>query len=424
MTMLDYIKQKFPIGTKIYLYIEGSEVVGRIEQIGGDYIIIEGANGQLIGMHADGITAFSTHSLRKPTPQTATQQGTPSYVEERSSRALQQKDLQRQQTLHNESIELLEQFLCQEHDQDNETLQPMGSINQLRNGFQFGFIDDCEDGERYYFNISELIDSRLIDHEEEDIPVVYYRTQNKRGKVARGIHLPGTIKELLQEVRQWIIQGEYHYAWQILENIGRQIPDLSVPSQIKANLQQLSPRGKGNKRAVQAEEEEKNALYNEARSLMQYKNYDQALKLYRTCIQQQIKSENSIKDTIQIFITLYVNEAVPAIKRQIHDEAIAFIEEHKSFLPDEMSTLFSLENAYFALGEYPQHIEIAERIVALSAEREELDRYVFYLNKLAQSYFRNGEYDKAIDAARQGLEVAPSNAHLLKTMQTIEEGQA
>ena len=101
-------------------------------------------------------------------------------------------------------------------------------------------------------------------------------------------------------------------------------------------------------------------------------------------------------------------------KETTRHAALDFINEKKSNLPNNISTLFVLENAYFALGEYSAHIDVVEEVINFCAKKRDIAKYIFYLRKAAQSYYRLGDFGRALDSAQEGLEREPDDEQLIK----------
>lgn len=442
--MMQYLRKIFEIGDEIAIYCYGRELRGTIEIIDDRYIVIRSLDNQnTIGINASAISYFSKEPIRNKVKREHSvrnyskdlrEEGYTDWngqrYDERQPQLSHEAQLRNQELIKKEKqffheVILLKQQVREEAERlfiENQsfmdTLVPAnGVIVQLKNSFQFGFIDDKSDGTRFFFNKGDLIDPNLSNFEGEYIDVIFKKTRNQKGPAAKNIHLAGTVRDQLNLIITHLETGAYFDAYAILENV---FVELGDPSELQEVMRLLTIIIK-KAREVGYELKGKSVLYSEARKCLQNKDYDEALDLYFECMRLGIRKDNCIKDILQIYITTYAQKQNEEERAELKRIALDFLEEHRDELPREQSTNFTFENAYFALGEYEKHIEVAEDIVTECGRNGELPQYVFYLNKLAQSYFRIGELEKALDAVYQGLDIEPQNQHLLKTMSSIRD---
>ncbi|MDN4754950.1 tetratricopeptide repeat protein [Porphyromonadaceae bacterium W3.11] len=440
--MIRYIKEKFEIGDHISIYSCEREIRGVIEIIDDNFIVLRSEDDNIIGIKIDSITGFSskpieitprdlkwekdTNKYQRQGGRNAWRRGklsTPPYSEPYKSDALleQEKEVYHEISSIKEEIKsIVETFIQDDPSTADILIPPMGVIVELRNTFQFGFIDDNLEGVRYFFNKNDIIDPNLKNVEGEMIEVVYQKGKNHKGPAAKNIHKSDTIGGLLQLMITHLDFGSYSDAFAIMENIKVSNDGNYYLDKISLLMGEILEKAKSIGYEVN---KGKNSLYSEARRRLQNKDYDSALDIYHECLNLGFRKENCIKDILQIYVTTYAQKQSEYERNIIKEKALDFLNEHIDSLPDEQSTYFTIENAYFALGEYEKHIEVAEEIVAECGRNGELPQYVFYLNKLAQSYFRIGDFEKALDAVHQGLDIEPENQHLIKTMKSIIDAQ-
>lgn len=465
--MIDFISDLFSVGQTIYLTQSNDvEIAGKIVKLNNDFIVIESEDGNVIGVRDEAIRSFSKEPVKSlSTPQASTySESYPSMKSEQGSwkrelsfgkgasvnspkvskRSFRQykpgdkipieslakrdpslantwrrseEDRLRLRALREKVQSVFDEIMSEGEDLDQE-VPAIGAIVDLKPSYQFGFIDDVETGERYFYNRGDIVDRDLLNMVGEGIKVVYFRGSNHKGPAAKSIHRPNTIGGLLAIAMDLVNEEDFIRAKMVLQNILYAYPSSHSAT---AMLEELSAQMDN---GVPGATRHNNGLYIQARKALEMKNYDLAEKLYRECIEKGIRKVNSIKELAQVYISLHSQEKDEAQKELYRKRGLEFIEAHINELPEKPSTKFSLENIYFALGDYEKHIEVVEDIIADSGKNGDLAQYVFYLNKAAQSYLRRNELDKALDAANQGLEVEADNLHLCKTKMTIEEAIA
>lgn len=459
--MIDFISDLFGEGQTIYLTQSNDiEIGGKIVRLSDDFLVIETEGGNVIGVRDEAIISFSKKPIKSmTTPNGAKEIGgrnlnsalgvenntqksafvEPSkYSNKRSFKQYKpgdkipieslakrdpsltntwrrsETDRQRLRELRDSVKSVYDEVINTGEELDKE-VPAIGSIVDLKPGYQFGFIDDVENGERYFYNRGDIVDSELLNMAGEGIKVVYFRGTNRKGPAAKSIHRPNSVGNLLSMAMDLVNEEDFIRAKMVLQNILYAYPNNHSATAMLEELTSQMDNG-----AI-GDAGRNNNLYNQARRALEMKDYDLALKLYQECIDKGIRKVNSIKELAQVYISLHSQEKDDLKRDSYRKKGLEFIESHKNELPDKSSTKFSLENIYFALGDYQKHIEVVEDIIIESGENGDLAQYVFYLNKAAQSYLRQNELDKALDAANQGLEVEPDNVHLCKTKMTIEE---
>lgn len=439
--MINYIRDSFSIGDSISIYYGDREIRGVLEKIDDSFVIIRTHDENIVGIKIESISGFSKEPLynRERGKRSENNYGAQRYStrfggtyseiyqKKSSSYSIEpyksEEDLRREKAIYLEISELNKVVIETIDSMDSsypevmETFVPaQGVIVELKEAFQFGFIDDHFDGFRYFFNKNDIIDNQLKSEEGEMIEVIYRRTRNNKGPAAKFIHKTGSIRELFDLIISHLEFGSYTDAYAILEGILETGVSNSAIDEIKELMEKVLEKAQTIGYEVK---KRKNSLYSEARKRLQNKDYQSALDIYFECLELGIRKENCIKDILQIYVTTYAQKQSDDERKEVKKIALEFLEKNRDQLADAPSTNFTIENAYFALGEYDKHIEIAEEIVADCGKKGELAQYIFYLNKLAQSYYRIGEMDKALDAVHQGLDIEPQNQHLLKTLSTI-----
>lgn len=472
--MIEFIKTVFGEGDTIYISQKGQEVGGRILSINDAFIVIETEDGNIIGVKEDAIDSFSKEPVRKPCKNLNYNNRNPEFrAGSKSSDAWTNRSSNPQSRYQDYSVKNAKQerpekpkfkqykpgdripleFLTQRDpalanswkrmeeerkkshqikdamkqafeeiklsEDDLQSVVPaIGAIVELKPTYQFGFIDDMQTGERYFYNRGDIVDPELKNESGEGIQVVYQRGRNHKGATAKCILLSQTIERVIEIAMELVSEDDFLRAKLVLQNITDAFPNGGSGQKMLDTLNDLLEEN------GIIESSQYDALYSQARRALEQRDYAKALKLYNECLEKGVRKVNCIKEIAQVFISLHAQERDEEQKELIKKRGLEFIEKHKNELPDKSSTKFSLENIYFALGDYDKHIDVVEDIITESGSNGDLAQYVFYLNKAAQSYLRIKDYERALDAANQGLEVEPQNTHLLKTKASIEEAAA
>lgn len=342
------------------------------------------------------------------------------------------KRKERKQFLNEELSERLDAVMNEVREagraEDAYSLVAFGKIIELQPGFLFGFIDDLKDGNRYYFNKSDIVDPKLLEVSGKDIPVVYYRGQNHKGYAAKSIMLPSSVTDSLELSAKLLKEGEFYASRQIVTAVLDMYPEntsaLNFRNAFINNNNRKGGRNEDldkNRAEDEYESPEMFRFYKEGKKLMTQKDYRGAIQSYQTALDNGFRKEACIKEIAQCYIGLHSKTEDPAEKKKIAKEGIEFMDEYRAQLRDNLSTLFTLENFYFALGDYERHIDIIEDVIAECGQNNDIPQYTFYLNKAAQSYMHLGEYDKAMDAVMDGLEADPEYPQLQKTQFILME---
>lgn len=462
--MIDYISTIMEVGDQIYLTLRGREVGGKILSINSSYIVIEASDGNIIGVKEEAIESFSQMPLHRgrknggfvrmskregrkiaadpsifsvnrrseeePTqhrvgaPHTKFkhyQPGDKIPLEDLAHRdpslvsTWEQNRNEREsaQKIQDGARALYEKLVVESVDLD-EMVPAMGLVVELKPAFQFGFIDDMQTGERYFFNRGDIVDPLLKMESGEGIEVLYLRGTNHKGAAARCLFTPQTVGQVLEIVLQLVDEDDLLRAQQMLDVASGACPSSSSLEQMRAYIAtQLAERSVDNADVDVT-------LYVQARKALEQKEYVQAFQLYKDCLHHGVRKANCIKEMAQVYVSLYAQEEDEMYREAIRQKGIDFINEYAPQLPDKLSSKCSLENIYFALGAYEQHIEVVKSIIEESEAKGDLPKYLFYINKEAQSYLRLGDYARAKEVASQGLKADPENVYLLKTLASIE----
>lgn len=442
--MIEFLKSNFSQGDPIQITTDTNTVRGQIEFIGPDYIVLRLASGQVMGISESTIRTFSSvsdinedHSGEMA--QESAEEHAPEETEKPSEKAEPAKPFKKYKPgdrvplevlterdpslLHNWSkkketkrmSEAAVEGIRKAYDEakeakrkeDETVLPPTGKIVQLRPSYQFGFIDK-EDGRRYFFNRADIIDSKLRDFSGEGIEVTFLPSSNHKGLTAKSIVRPQSISTLLDIVMERAAQGDLIRSKGLLTLIIEKEPkNASTLSMLEALNQVLHKSGT-------VDEDEESTAYNEGNQYLSAKEYEKALEAFHTSIEEGKRVEQSIKQSISAYVQMYTSSEDLEERESIRRTALDFIREKEGDLPNNINSLFVLENAYFALGEYSSHIEVIEEVINFCAKRRDLPKYLFYLRKAAQSYYRLGDFARALDTAQEGLEREPEDEQLLK----------
>ncbi len=445
--MIEFLKSNFKTGDLIEITTDSETIRGQIDFFGPDYIVLRLSNNQVKGISESSIRTFASVSNppaeasepaqpeeEREAPSAATPDQAPqietepakpftkykpgdrvplSILTERDPSLLNDWSKKGQTKKRNEEAvegvrEAYVQAKSNSRKEDQVVVSPTGKIVQLRPSYQFGFIDTT-DKKRYYFNRSDLLDDTLRDFSGDNIEVAFLPGSNHKGLSAKAIVRPQTIDKLLDIVMELTSQGDLFRSRNLLNMIAEKYPKNQSTRSILEALESVLSKGRG-----QEDSDEDSQAYDEGIDHLEDKDFQAALKSFYTSIEEGVKVEQAIKQSITAYVRMYTATEDLETRETTRHAALDFINEKKSDLPNNISTLFVLENAYFALGEYSAHIDVVEEVINSCAKKRDIAKYLFYLRKAAQSYYRLGDYGRALDSAQEGLEREPEDEQLIK----------
>lgn len=445
--MIEFLKSNFQTGDLIEITTDSETIRGQIDFFGPDYIVLRLSNNQVKGISESSIRTFASVSNppaeapepaqpeeEREAPSAATPEQAPqietepakpftkykpgdrvplSILTERDPSLLNDWSKKGQTKKRNEEAvegvrEAYVQAKSNSRKEDQVVVSPTGKIVQLRPSYQFGFIDTT-DKKRYYFNRSDLLDDTLRDFSGDNIEVAFLPGSNHKGLSAKAIVRPQTIDKLLDIVMELTSQGDLFRSRNLLNMIAEKYPKNQSTRSILEALESVLSKGRG-----QEDSDEDSQAYDEGIDHLEDKDFQAALKSFYTSIEEGVKVEQAIKQSITAYVRMYTATEELETRETTRHAALDFINEKKSDLPNNISTLFVLENAYFALGEYSAHIDVVEEVINFCAKKRDIAKYLFYLRKAAQSYYRLGDYGRALDSAQEGLEREPEDEQLIK----------
>ena len=445
--MIEFLKSNFQTGDLIEITTDSETIRGQIDFFGPDYIVLRLSNNQVKGISESSIRTFASVSnppaeasepaqpeKEREAPSAATPEQAPqietepakpftkykpgdrvplSILTERDPSLLNDWSKKGQTKKRNEEAvegvrEAYVQAKSNSRKEDQVVVSPTGKIVQLRPSYQFGFIDTT-DKKRYYFNRSDLLDDTLRDFSGDNIEVAFLPGSNHKGLSAKAIVRPQTIDKLLDIVMELTSQGDLFRSRNLLNMIAEKHPKNQSTRSILEALESVLSKGRD-----QEDSDEDSQAYDEGIDHLEDKDFQAALKSFYTSIEEGVKVEQAIKQSITAYVRMYTATEDLETRETTRHAALDFINEKKSDLPNNISTLFVLENAYFALGEYSAHIDVVEEVINFCAKKRDIAKYLFYLRKAAQSYYRLGDYGRALDSAQEGLEREPEDEQLIK----------
>lgn len=458
--MIDYIKNNFKEGDYLSITGSGSRISGHLVHVDDNLVVLRSLSGEIEGMKSGAIVSFSAKQrdiysnknkgkiknrpeeaselfFSKPNSSTNELQedgfrrfkpGDKIPLDELAHRdptlaqnwRIRDENKARAQVVQERLLNTLTEAISARRDEDKVLIKPMGKIIELQPGFHFGFIDDFQDGQRYFFNKFDLIDPEVKSLQGKDVEVIYLRSTNKKGVAAKCIHRPATIAQLTTLIKSLVVAEDLQNAKSVVEMILQVFPENNTAQSLLASFQTTGSEDSYAEEAGGVRDG-MYAYYKEGKRMLAEKDQRGAIQAFQTALDSGYRKASCIKAIAQAYIMLYANSESPEERKKVQEEALNFMKEYANDLPQNQSTLFTLENFYFALGAYLSHIDVVEQIITECGRSGELAQYVFYLNKAAQSYLRLGELEKALDATVQGLDVEPEHPHLLKTQHSILE---
>lgn len=308
----------------------------------------------------------------------------------------------------------------EEHAIQNEKYVPaMGEIKWASfDERNFGWIIDGKTGNQLYFSFNQIIDksidksSRALLH----MPVVYSIQGNEHGEMAITIHRPNKVKDLMLLAQNLLKINDFKHASRVLDHILNEYPDNFAASELKNKIEKQHPKSQAKNYPIKAKTY--SDLYNQAKKCHLAREYAKAIEYYVKAIDAGEKLEASIKDLGMLYAQLYKQGGNNA--SMYKENVTILLAEHKKDLPNNISTLYYLENLYYAIQDYDHYLEVAKELSEEREIRQDNNKRIQLLRKIAAVYVQLEDIEKARIIIEQALQLDPDNIWALQLKTAIE----
>ena len=319
-------------------------------------------------------------------------------------------------------LEALEAIAGERHDKQNQQLVPaLGSVKRVFPERNFGFIQDGKSGKDLYFNLNQVIDPSLG---RSTVllyaPVIYNIVESPQGKKATSIHRQATVNELIALASRLSTDKDYRHALDVIEHILAEYPDnYSADVQKKKLLKQI-PHYKRNSTS----NKEYSDIYNKAKEHHLNKEYSKAISCYLQAIANNEKLPSAIKDLGMLYAELYKSELDEQKKEEYRQAAIKLIDDYGDNLPNNVSTLYYLENFYYSLKDYEDYLDIADDLLNERDVYKVKTKHCSVLYKKAMCLIQLNRTKEAESVIEEGLGIDPQNQAFIKLEDVLQSNSS
>ncbi len=146
----------------------------------------------------------------------------------------------------------------------------------------------------------------------------------------------------------------------------------------------------------QEQQTQKEELYISAKHAdLKEKNLEKAERLFRKCVDQNIRHDSAIKDLAMVLVRL-----------ERPGEAVELLENKRSDIENKQSLDNTLIMVYPAAGQYEKAIDLLSKTLNQTSEKV---KKVYLYFQIASNYIKLGNYASAEDQFRQVLKLNPYN---------------
>lgn len=311
---------------------------------------------------------------------------------------------------------VLESLVSEKHAIENaQIVSAKGEISQVFRDKNFGFILDGKTKRNIYFSFNHVIDTDLGVFLGKYIPVVYTISKNDKGDIAKDIHKPKSISDIMKMAECEYKNGNNNTAIGLLNHILDEYPDNFSAAKYKTEIEKSIPNYKSKTKVF-------TDYYYQAKQFDQSKNYEKAIEYYKKSLDSGVKEESCIKDMAMLYASMYkkkVQEGLDAEKER--QQAADFITNHEKMLQNVTSTHYFLENLYFSLKEFEKFIQVTDILLNDRNVTKDKRRYTAYLVKKATALIQLEEYGEAEEIVDEVLALDNTNIGALKLKKSLEE---
>lgn len=469
--MLVFIKSNYKVGDAIEITCTEGVVKGQIEYVNHRMIVVRQPNGQICGIAATDIHSFRAECpvplvptdipvVHEPAPEAAEPDAAEPEPEDQSQpeaeatpeapvrtaglepkvvghidlAQLQRIDpgLGRRKYFRKGEEKDTAEAAASEEPQSAEAgeahagqpfVPAKGRITFYHKEKKYGFIRDFATDKDHYFYVHQVAEPALFENLRKGQKVVYTTATNSQGLVARCVHFPHTVQDLLFMAEDQLANKRYQLALDMVEHIlevdehNQSAADLllTIKEQTPA-----SPQREERPAADRPEQYNPNVVYMQAKKAYLAKDLPQAERLYLQAIDAGEKVESCVKDLVTLYVSNF-KQATDADEREAwRAKATGFMESHRSLLSDSLTTKqFLALNFYLPLLAYDQFLEIVESILLDPQVSGVVSRRVFYLWQKAIALNKSGRAEAALSVIDEGLALAARNRQLLNLQRQI-----
>lgn len=479
--MLAYIKTNYKAGDTIEITTTQGVFTGAIEYVADKYIVLRQPNGQICG-----IAAADIHTFRAECPVPLTAQATPATQapETESNEENLDDEAPAEIETHDEIVESApsDQLVAQptsiiepkvvghidldklkqidpkfsrrnyfrnsessqsDNDaQDNATeeqnadtapwrqagyqrtpyVSAKGRITYFNPDKRYGFIHDYGTDGDLYFNFQQVADYDLYDHLHKGTKVAYSIERNAQGQVARCVHLPHTVADLLTMAEDYFDSRHYFLAQGLAEHVLDVDADNKEAKDLLEEIRSINPAPRFAPTPSSATSAQYNpcAIYSAAKKAYLAKDYAQAEELYKKAIDAGEKPESCVKDLVTLYVSRFKQALDENEKQEARTKATDFLNSHRDLLADNLTTKqFLALNYYLPILDYTNFIKAVDEILADPQVAGVLSRRVFYIWQKGIALNKMGHAEDALALVDEGLQLAPRSRQLINLRNMI-----
>ena len=296
-----------------------------------------------------------------------------------------------------------------------------GRITFYHHEKRYGFIRDFESDNDLYFYVQQVADPSLYENLRKGIKVVYSTAKNAQGLVARCVHLPHTVKDLLLMAEDQLDKRRYQLAQDMIDHVLEVDPDNLGAQDLLKSVRESMPEPKAREEAeADFSSYNPHVVYSQAKKAYLAKNYEQAEQLYNQAIQANEKAESCVKDLVTLYVSKFKQAETETEREEARQKAMGFLEAHRQLLPDNLTTKqFLALNYHLPLLDFDHFIDVVNEILEQPQVADVVSRKVFYLWQKGIALNKMGYPDEALQVVQQGLDLAPRSRQLLNLQRQI-----
>lgn len=321
---------------------------------------------------------------------------------------------------HSQAHSCLNEEAPEQHDQPY--VPAKGRITFYHKEKKYGFIRDFSTEKDLYFYVQQVAEPSLYESLRKGLKVVYTSAKNAQGLVARCVHFPHTVKDLLFMVEDQLESKRYQLALDMVEHVLEVDAHNESANDLLLTIKEQMPAPKPKNEHGAAEKTEQynpNVIYMQAKKAYLAKDFEQAEILYMQAIEANEKVESCVKDLVTLYVSNF-KQNTDDEREQWRRKAIDFMEAHRHLLTDNLTTKqFLALNFFLPLLEYEKFLTIVEEILIDPQVAEVVSRRVFYLWQKAIALNKIGKSDDALAVIDEGLALAARNRQLLNLQHQI-----
>lgn len=479
--MLAYIKTNYKTGDSIEVTTTQGVIVGSIEYVAEQYIILRQPNGQICGISASDIHSFRADC---PIPFKPQEIPTTKISEETSPTANENEEICNdekpadtfKQPTQQEEKDILSAAIVEPKvvghidldklrqidpkfsrrnyfrntegnnmttDSQNEKemvgtrentyststnnyhqhyVGAKGRITYYNNEKRYGFIHDYNTDSDLYFHYQQVADYELYDHLYKGTKVTYSMENNSQGLTARCVHLPHTVSELLTMAEEYYDSHYYQFVQGIAEHILEVEEDNKEAKDLLSELHNITSTPRFTPTAFHTLTTQYNpcTIYSAAKKAYLAKDNALAEELYQKAIEAGEKPESCVKDLVTLYVSNFKQTVGEEEKEKARQKAIDFLNSHRQLLSDNLTTKqFLALNFYLPILDYEKFIATVDEILADPQVNRVLSRRVFYIWQKSIALNKMGHSEEALHLVEQGLSIAPRSRQLLNLRNMI-----